>query len=95
MRTRGLTLASSPLRVSHHAACLPSTQGWNTWDHFRCSGGGKGAGLGEPCNAAMDNCVSEVLIRQVADAVVARGLKERGCELVPYSCPVSLFRSRA
>ena len=56
--------------------------GWNTWDHFRCSGGGKGQGLGVPCNAAMDNCVSEVLIRQTADAIVERGLAERGYEYV-------------
>ena len=30
----------------------------------------------------MDNCVSEVLIRQVADAMVDRGLKAAGYEYV-------------
>ena len=38
--------------------------------------------IGVPCNAAMDNCVSEVLIRQTADAIVERGLAERGYEYV-------------
>ena len=66
----------------------------NTWDHFRCSGGEPGgkplpAGLGHPCNAAMDNCVSEVLIRQVADAIVERGLKSAGYQYVNLSAPGS------
>ena len=30
----------------------------------------------------MDNCVSEVLIRQVADAIVERGLKSAGYQYV-------------
>ena len=30
----------------------------------------------------MDNCVSEVLIRETADAIVERGLAERGYEYV-------------
>ena len=45
------------------------------------------AGLGHPCNAAMDNCVSEVLIRQVAHAIVERGLKSAGYQYVNLSAP--------
>lgn len=67
-----------PCRLCSHPASLGDR---NTWDHFRCSGGNK-PGLGHPCNAAMDNCVSEVLIRQVADAMVDRGLKAAGYEYV-------------
>ena len=36
----------------------------------------------------MDNCVSEVLIRQVADAIVERGLKSAGYQYVNLSAPL-------
>ena len=74
-------LLPRPCSSLDNGLALTPIMGWNTWDHFRCSGG-KTGGLGHPCNAAMDNCVSEVLIRQVADAIVARGLKGAGYEYI-------------
>ena len=74
-------LLPRPCSSLDNGLALTPIMGWNTWDHFRCSGG-KTGGLGHPCNAAMDNCVSEVLIRQVTDAIVARGLKGAGYEYI-------------
>lgn len=37
---------------------LTPIMGWNTWDHFRCSGGTTNPGLGHACNAVSD-CMLE------------------------------------
>eukprot|EP01048_Picozoa_sp_COSAG05_P026391 COSAG05_NODE_7177_length_846_cov_12.431058_1_plen_166_part_10 len=76
-----VAFGEAPTAALDNGLALVPPMGWNTWDHFRCSGG-KGGDLGHSCNAEMDNCVSEVLIRQVADAVVARGLKAVGYEYI-------------
>jgi hypothetical protein len=36
---------------------LTPIMGWNTWDHFRCSGGSSDPGLGHACNAVRTRCI--------------------------------------
>ena len=47
--------------------------GWLSWGRFGC---------GTHCNKKMDNCISEVLFRQMADMMATGGYKEAGYDTV-------------
>ncbi|KAK3100793.1 hypothetical protein FSP39_025412 [Pinctada imbricata] len=70
-----IVLGALPVHVTSldNGLALTPPMGWLTWERFRCN---------TDCVNDPDNCISEKLIMQMADAMASQGYKDAGYEYV-------------
>lgn len=59
--------------ASPNGVALTPPMGWNSWNHFGCD---------INCTADPDNCLSERLVMQMADAMVSSGMARVGYQYI-------------